>query len=316
MSYRRLISWLAAIGCLPLLGCIEVSRMIPGWPGGVGGTLTLPAESGFVVSARINDQPVLLRVETGYAGVVLNPEVAARLGLRESMFENDVRVGPVRVEGETAVVDLTVAGLTDSRRIIWFERSVTSGADGVINIADLPYESVRLQLAQADASDRMVTLRTTPQVFWNLTHVQNVQGRDLTVRFLLGAPHSLLTAAAGAHLSQHHGGAWAGDAYEHPVALEVGRPVRRMSFSRPLSLQGLMIDDALVRTSDLRGRYVLPSDAPADPDEIVVTGNAGRSRASLTVIVGRDHLSRCSSITYERSTRLLTLLCRPDAGVS
>jgi hypothetical protein len=297
-----------ALLLLALAGCV-VSPMIPAWSGAPQEQLTLTRESGFIVPATVNGQPVRLRVETGYAGVVLNPDVAARVRLRESIFENDIMLGPVRVQGHTGVAPLGIGGQSDSRRIVWFDSDITAGADGVINIADLPYASVTLQLGAPRPGEVETSLATIPSPFWNLTHRIQAGREEIIVRFLLEAQDTLLTAAAGAHLAPLHGGSWSGDPFAHTIRFGISRPVRPMAFSRPLLIGNLAIDRALVRTSDFRGNFALPTDPAADPGEVVVTGQGRRTRAQFTAILGADTLSRCSSLTYVGVARTLTLRC-------
>jgi hypothetical protein len=160
-----------------------------------------------------------------------------------------------------------------------------------------------------------ITLHTTPDPgFWSLVYKHRVIDKDVDVRFLLSAPRTLLTAAAAAHLATQHDGNWSGEAMPYLVAFDVTRPVRPMTFGRPIDISGLIVAQALVRTSDFRGQYALPTDASADPSEIIVTGRAGRTSAVLNAIIGQDLLSSCASISYVGATRMLTLLCpRPGS---
>lgn len=290
--------------------------MIPSWPAAASprGELTLALDNAFIVQAQINGHPVRLRVESGYSGIVLNPDVAARIGLVRSVWENDIMVGPVRMQGETGVAPVTIAAATDTRRIVWFDRNITAAADGIINMAHLPHERVTLRLRPEQAGETDISLATLPDRFWSITHHQRVGERSIQVRFAVDTPRTVMTASTGARLASLFGGAWAGDAFPHVVGLFVERPVRPMAFSRPVTLGGLTLTSALVRARDFRGRNVLPSDTPADPTEIVVTGEAGRTSAVYNAIIGQDLLSRCSSISYATGTRVLTLRCAGAVG--
>lgn len=285
--------------------------MIPSWPEAAvpSGALTLAPESGYVVAAQINGHPVRLRVDPGYEGIVLNRDVAERIGLERSIWQNDVLVGPVRMEGETGVAPVTIGTATDTRRIIWFDKNITTAADGIINMAHLPYEVVTLQLRPEQPGEADIALPTTPDGFWSITHHQQVGDRKVEVRFGLDIPRTVVTASTGAQLAQLHGGAWAGGAFPHVIGFFVERPVRPMTFARPVTLGGLQFRQALVRGSDFRGRNALPTDPPADPSEIVVRGDAGKTRAVYNALIGQDLLSRCSRISYASGTRVLTLRC-------
>jgi hypothetical protein len=132
---------------------------------------------------------------------------------------------------------------------------------------------------------------------------------QIEVRFGLDIPRTVVTASTGAKLAELHGGSWAGEAFAHVIGFFVARPVRPMAFARMVTLGGLSFDRALVRGSDFRGRNALPTDPPADPSEIVVRGDAGKTRAVYNALLGQDLLSRCSSISYATQSRVLTLRC-------
>jgi hypothetical protein len=308
---RALLALCGAALLLP--GCIKISPMIPSWPEAANapprGELTLAPDSFYIVEAQINGHPVRLRVDPGYSGIVLNPGAAARIGLERSIWENDVLVGPVRMQGETGVAPVIIGTATDTRRIIWFDKDITPAADGIINMAHLPYERVTLRLRAERPGESDIVLPTVPDGFWSVTHHQRVGERTIEVRFGLDVPRTVVTASTGAQLADLYGGAWAGEAFPHLIGFFVERPVRPMAFSRTVTLGGLTLDQALVRASDWRGRNVLPTDPPADPSEIVVTGEGGKTKAIYNAILGQDLLSRCSSISYESGTRVLTLRC-------
>lgn len=303
---------------LLLAGCIRISPMIPSWPKTEAavprGELKLAPDGDYIVEAQINGHPVRLRVDPGYSGIVLNPGVAARVGLQRSIWENDVLVGPVRMQGETGVAPVVIGSAADTRRIIWFDKDISSAADGIINMAHLPYERVTLQLRPERAGEADIVLPTTPDGFWSITHHQRVGERTVEVRFGIDVPRTVVTASTGAQLANLYGGAWAGEAFPYLIGFFVERPVRPMAFSRPVTLGGLTLNQALVRASDWRGRNALPTDPPADGSEIVVTGEAGKTRAIYNAILGQDLLSRCSSISYATGTRVLTLRCSSGAG--
>lgn len=296
-----------------LSGCVRISPAIPAWPSPGQDDLTLAARDGFVIAAEVNGRPVRLRVDTAYSGVILNPGTARAIGLVASRWENDVTVGPVHVQGETAVATLSIGGQVDRRRIVWFERDIAPDADGVINIASLPYATITLSLRSPQPDEERVEFQTTPKGFWSVIYPLAAGEKEIDVRFVLAAPRTLVSAAAGAELASSNGGTWAGDATAYPVSLDVVRPVRPMRFARPVAIQNLSLGQALIRTSDYRGREALPPEQE-DPSEIVVTASQGRSRAQFNMMIGRDHLERCSSLTYETRTRKLALSCRPGQG--
>jgi hypothetical protein len=307
MIVSRLFLILVLIG---LSGCIRVRHAIPSWNDAAADRLTLSARDGFIVPALINGIPVRLRVDTGYSDIVLNPGVAARVGVKPSRFGADLRVGPIRVNGQSGRALVRLGPAAEQRYIIWFDKDVAADVDGVINIAHLPYAETTLVLGDTRPDDIVRSVETTPLGFWSVVYRRQIGQQQVEVRLLLDAPRTMLTAAAGAVIGQAHGGSWINQAVPHRIAFDVLRPAREITFASPVPLDLVALDRALVRTSDNRGRHALPTDGPADPNEIVVTGQTGKSRAHFTVILGRDQLAGCSSLTYQRATRMLSLRCR------
>jgi hypothetical protein len=133
-------------------------------------------------------------------------------------------------------------------------------------------------------------------------------GQDLVrIQFSLIKPDSLATAAAGARLSELHGGQWTGEPRDQLIEFGVTRPVRPLRLVRPLNLAGLRVADFFVRTGDNRGDLSLPPDPGADPDEVVVTGS--RQPARFELVLGADRLRQCSSLVWDNLARRMALHC-------
>lgn len=272
--------------------------------------LTVTAEDGFIVPAVVNGQTLRLRVDPGFAGIKLNPGAAARAGLRfADGAEMEMEIGPVRIPGATTSGPIRIGGWTGKRRLAWYERDVVSGADGLISIAALPFEKVTLRLRPGRPGEVRTDFVTKEDINSHAAFTHRTGSKQILVRFSLNFAASYATASAGALLADHHGGAWAGQTFWLPIVLGVTRPVRAMTFRNPVSFNGFTISRMLVRTTDYRGKYALPSDRPSDASEIVVTAKSGRTRPYLAVTIGPEHLSGCSSISYVKATRLLTLQC-------
>ena len=80
-------------------------------------------------------------------------------------------------------------------------------------------------------------------------------------------------------------------------------------------MNGLPLSQLTVRVSDDRGSYYLPEEhVPAvevDDDDVVVTGKKQRifGAPHFWLMIGRDNLNRCSSISYDNRTKRLLLSC-------
>jgi hypothetical protein len=277
------------------------------------GPLTVSARDGFVVQVSVKGQVLRLRVDPAIGTIVLNPAVAARLGLKpnftNAIMKPTIRIGPELIRGIAGGARIAIGTWTGGRPIFWFERDIVSGADGAIGIADLPHERVTMQLRPETPNDRSFTYVVQSGGLLGLVHRLPIGGKEIITRFSLHQPFTQASASAGAIFAAERGGAWAGEPSPRPVLLGVSRPARLMAFATPLSVGGMRFDRLLVRTSDYRGRYRLPTDPPADPNEIVVTGNKASGKALLRLTIAEDRLAPCSSLSYAARERRLTLVC-------
>jgi len=280
-------------------------------PPAAASDLTLDAASFYLIDARINGVPVRLRVDPETSGfIILNGEAARRIGMRRSMIGAQAQIGPVRVKGSTKVARVAIGGVTGRRRLVWTDKVSAPDADGLIGPADMPFDRVTFQLRAPAPGERVVALPMKWERSFGLFYPVAFGAQEVRFRFSTMRRDSIATAAAGAVIAALHGGAWIGEPGEQMIKYEVVRPVRPMILAQPASFAGLPLDRFLVRTSDSRGNAVLPSDASADPDEIVVTAERQRQRARYDLSLGMDWLSTCSSLSWDNRARIMTLNCR------
>jgi hypothetical protein len=276
--------------------------------------LILDPASGYLVDATINGVPVRLRVDPETSGfIILNGEAAKRINLRRSMIGARAVIGPVRVDGSTKVARVAIGGVTGRRRLVFTDKVAAPGADGLIGPADMPFDRVTFQLRAPAAGERSVGLPMKWERSFGLFYPVAYGDQEVRFRFSTVRQDSVATAAAGAVIAALHGGAWSGAPGEQMIKYEVVRPVRPMTLARPASFAGLPLNRFLVRTSDSRGSNLLPTDAPSDPDEIVVTGQRERQKARYDLSLGLDWLSACSSLAWDNRAKVMTLSCRPAA---
>lgn len=279
--------------------------------GGPAAAADLVLDAGnHIVEARIDGVPVRLRVDPETAGyIILNADAARRIGLRRSMIGARTTVGPVRISGSTKVARVAIGSTEGRRRLIWTDRVAAQDADGLIGPADMPFDHVVFRLRPPTGTERTLTLPMDFERSTGLFHDLTIGGQAITFRISTIRTDSIATAAAGALLAAHHGGAWAGEPGEQMIKYGVMRPVRPMSFTRAPSIAGVPMQRVTIRTSDNRGNAALPADAGADPDEIVVTGSNGRQRPRYHVSLGLDWLASCSSLSWDNRARRMTLSC-------
>lgn len=265
-----------------------------------------------IVSVRINNVPGRLRIEPGGTAMpLLAGAYAMRAGLRSGMFGVSYAIGPIRIDGATAVARIDLGQGPGKRRVAWADRPAPDGVDAVIGPGGVPEPVVRFVLGPARPGERTVAL---PMVgrgglagrwgeLWGLV---TVGGRPLRIRFDPHRGDTVATANAGVRLAAALGGTWAGAAGQAPIAFGVVRPVRTLALATPLPIGPLAVTRLGIRTGD-EGNAAGIREA-GDPDEVLVAGgkaNPDRDR----LILGADQLARCSSLVFDKAAKVIKLTC-------
>ena len=107
----------------------------------------------------VRGQPLRLKVDPGAPWyVVLNGSTAKRLGLvgtRSAIFA----VGPMRVKGKTRSEKVTFGTVVATRPVIWFKGESVSGADGVVNPANVPHDRVTMRFGAPSSVEKIIELQ-------------------------------------------------------------------------------------------------------------------------------------------------------------
>lgn len=261
-----------------------------------------------VVPARLGGAPGrLLLSPWAPAAPTLNPDYRNRAGLHAGLFGFSVKVGPVKVRGDTSVARLDFEGLSYRRRVVWFERDYAQGADAAIGPGGIPASVIRFDLRPARGGERVTTLPLVQQMF-RPSYARVMLGkRPIILLFDPQHPRSLATAGAGSALAEFLGGTLQGAPTPAHVAFGIMRPARLLRFARPLTFGGIQLDEVLVRISD-NGSVAGIKDADADPEEVVVSAKTSNERRDV-VIIGRDVLDRCATITFDKPAKQIRLAC-------
>lgn len=261
-----------------------------------------------VVNATVGGVPATLRLTPwAPAAPTLNPDLAQRIGLKGGLFGFVVKVGPVKVSGQSSVTKFAFGQMMFRRRVVWFERRYEAATDGAIGPGGLPADVIRYELRAPVAGERVAVLPLVQQLFRPTYGRVDVGGRALTILFDPQHSRTLATAGAGASIAAAQGGQLSGAAGMAEVAFGINRPVRRLQLARPLAIGPLSIGALLVRVGD-NGSVAGIADANADPDEIVVTATRKGDRRDV-LIIGRDELAGCSSITFDKPAKQIRLSC-------
>lgn len=273
------------------------------------------SQSDFIIAAQARGQTLRLKVDPGAPWyVLLNGDAAKRLGLVGTRSAT-LAVGPVRLKGKTRSEKLTFGSIVARRPILWFKGEAVRGADGVVNPANVPHDRVTLRLAEPRDADQVIELPMRFDEERGLYHELSFGGQLILTRFTLHDELTTATGAAASVIAKRRSGLWEGGNFTHPVRYGIVRPVRKMVLGEPLSVNGFPLSKLTVRISDDRGSYYLPEKhLPAvevDEDDILVTGKKKRIYGAphFWLMIGRDNLNRCSSISYDNGSNRLILKC-------
>ena len=261
-----------------------------------------------LVSATVGGSAARIRITPwAPAAPTLNPDFAARIGLKGGWFGFAVKVGPVKVNGRSSVTRLDFGSMNFRRRVVWFDRRYEPQGDGAVGPGGLPADVIRFELRPPRAGERSATLPLVQKLFQPTYSRVMVAGRELSILFDPQHARTLATAGAGSAIAAAHGGQLTGATGKAEVAFGIDRPVRTLKLARPLAIGPLSFDSVPVRIGD-SGSVAGIADADADPEEVVVTAKGGAKRRDV-LIIGRDALAGCSSIVFDKPAKLIRLSC-------
>jgi hypothetical protein len=311
---RRVVSpaclvGLVSMGAVLTSGCATTTRF------GAIDEAVFDSQSDFVVETLVRGQPVRLKVDPGAPWyVLLNGGAAKRLGLvgtRSATFT----VGPMRIKGKTRSEKVTFGTVVATRPVIWFKGESVSGADGVVNPANVPRDRVTMRFGASSSAENIIELQMRFDKERGLYHELPFGGQIILTRFTLQDELTTATGAAASVIAKRRNGLWEGGNFSYPVRYGIVRPVRKMVLGEPLSVNGFPLSQLTVRVSDDRGSYYLPEEhvptVEFDEDDVVVTGKKQRifGAPHFWLMIGRDNLNRCSSISYDNDAKRLILKC-------
>lgn len=266
----------------------------------------LVVSSSGLVEGEINGQRVTWRVEADGANApVVNPATAQRIGLRTGLagIGAKVRVGDVPVSGKTGVFRYSAGGGADRRRGAWFDRPIASDADGMLGPGALVQSVVTFQLRPPQAGETVNRFKLEDRGYAGMGFRQG----SLFVQFAPASTETVSTASAATILAASYAGAFVGQPSIRAMRFGISRPVRTMRLGQPLSIGGVAVTTLVVRLHDYGDASGIADD-DGDPYEIVVTANGGQSVDRFrTLHLGRDALESCSSVTFDKPRREISL---------
>lgn len=265
--------------------------------------LTLRADPVPIVTVQINGVPVTLEVDTQSAqgAVIIDRTTARRLQLRPAVFGR-MRVGidgsDTMIEGRVARPSIRFADGAEVRAVVGiFDTPVSGRADGVIGVDTLPYETVAIVLGDAASAERSIVLPALAPGTWRTR--SQVAGQDYVLGFHLERGATVINRRASDLLDEAGLLQAEGDLVEATTIL--GLTTATQPVRTDLRIEGLALGTTLARVNT-------PLLGAIEEGALVVTAPEPTT-SQPAIFLGREALSRCSSITSSRSARTLTLRC-------
>ncbi|MBN8500336.1 MAG: hypothetical protein J0M19_04190, partial [Sphingomonadales bacterium] len=192
------------------------------------------------------------------------------------------------------------------------DRQIVAGVDGIAGPNALPWSRLTFTTGSKAEGEQEIDLplEVAGPFGWRGSITKLKLGdQEINVWFSLMLPQSLATAGLGAELARTNGGAMTGAAHSTVIRFGIERPVRTMHLSTPLLIGGRPLSELGVRMADFGDASGIPeAGAKSDPDEIVVTAEK-KGKRDYSLLLGRDFLTGCSSITYDFPAKLIRLSC-------
>ncbi|MFE8585392.1 hypothetical protein ACFX59_14945 [Sphingomonas sp. NCPPB 2930] len=247
---------------------------------------------------------------------IITQSYAQAAGMKPGMIEIGFRVGPVRIDGHTAVASIRSGpGEPFKRRIAFAEPAYAKGFDGVFGPASLADPVIRFRLRDPQPGERLVSL---PMVGgggmfgnWGSRYVViTIEGEPMRVILNPRNPRSTTNAGGAVRLARAYGGQLSGTPTEQEIVFGVTRPIRTMTLRTPVQVGPFAMAQLGVRTVDFGSTATIAdADAPGDPDEVVVTGKGKHDPKRDWLSIGADQLNRCSAIIFDKPARQVRLSC-------
>jgi hypothetical protein len=256
-------------------------------------------------------------IDPGALGIpIITKSYADAAGMKPGMIEIGFHVGPVRIDGKSAVAEVrSGAGAAFKRRIAFAEQPFAKGYDGVFGPASLADPVIRFRLREPQPGERTVSLPMIGSggLFgdWGSRYVViPVEGEPMRVMFNPRNPRSTANAGGAVRLARAYGGQLTGAITKQEIAFGMTRPIRTLALKTPIAIGPFAMSQLGVRTVDFGSTATIAdADAPGDPDEVVVTGKGKYNPKKDWLSIGADQLNRCSSIVFDKPAKQVRLSC-------
>jgi hypothetical protein len=250
--------------------------------------------------------------------LVLNSPAAGRAGLKafplfgKRTFKNAFIPG-----GEATfrfnLLDVTPKGLPRRKLpVVWVDKPVADDADGVLSVTGMQADRIVFELGPQAPGAKIYTL-TRPDS-GEVKMAERIGGEKIDISFELNSPDTVMNARAAAALTKAGLVKRNGQVGFWKPFPGVALPFERMTTRPGAMLVGLPLSGAAVRITEAQAK-ALDARAKAgtsteedDADTITVTADTKKGRDPW-ILIGRDMLSKCSRIEFDRPGKAWHLTC-------
>ena len=224
-------------------------------------------------------------------------------------------IGPVKIRGQQRPAKISLGGRTYNEMVQWFQTDIHKFGEALAGPYAIPAPVIRFTLRPAQPGETRFSMPLMADDERKVASTRMVFGKKKV--YFAFAPHfetTLASAAAGAVIAQNNGGEFVGDPKPVVVAFNVARPARPVQLKTPIAFGPIALSKLLVRSRDYGDTSVIKEAklAGASEDEILVQAKRKGTSPEYFVYVGNDVLKNCSSITYDKPGKTVTLSCLPS----
>jgi hypothetical protein len=289
---------------------VGVMLVSPGYTRGTPKTLILGPD--LISSSTVNGKPIRIQVNlTAERTLIVNAEAAGRIGLKTTSSRAKGVIGHQRFSASSTSAEYEIGGMPIKRRLVWYDTIATPGADAVVGPAGVAQDVITIQLRLAQEGERTYTLPliAVQEEYGRMGTILKIGDQAVAVGWSLNRDSTLVTAAAAADLANSNGGHFTGEKRQDRVVFDVQRPVRTMEITSPFAIGPIHLSQVTAWVGDYGDTSRVPDDQD-DPNEIVVTAKGSKIKSFHAIVIGRNDMAHCSSITYDKPGRQIRLVCR------
>jgi hypothetical protein len=272
-------------------------------PSAFADDLVLKVDPAALIEVEINGQKVMLEVDPRLPDVlVLNPATARELKIQSLPFTRAaVAVDNVSVSGRIGRPNIRFANGDKDRSIaLVFDYPITGRAGGSIGPGAVPWDRITLVLADGPTENaRTSTFRVKDPDYWTFK-VPVAEGVESDVVFDVVNPDTIFNRTATAMLETAGVLQPAGELRKTPFVLGLTTNMQPVTVADGVTLDARPLKSVHVRSA---------APITVDGDSTVVVSESKNRERGPNVIVGRETLAGCLSLSVDRKAKTLSLVC-------